>query len=54
MHLTLKAEATRPAGMNSLQQQAKFGALHEFNCERPHQAIGMRCLDDLDEVSKRP
>lgn len=24
MHLTLKKEATRPAGMNKLQQQARF------------------------------
>jgi len=24
MHLTLKKEATRPPGMNSLQQQARF------------------------------
>jgi hypothetical protein len=26
MHLTLKKEATRPPGLNSLQQQAKFDA----------------------------
>ncbi len=26
MHLTLKREATRPAGMNSLQRQARFDA----------------------------
>src|SRR5919204_6325496 len=32
MHLTLKKEATRPAGTNLLQQQAKFDAfLEEFN-----------------------
>src|SRR5574342_1066129 len=32
MHLTLKQEATRPPGMNSLQQQARFGAfVREFN-----------------------
>lgn len=44
MHLTLKQEATRPAGANMLQQQAKFDAfIHEFNNERPHEA--------LDEVS---
>jgi transposase InsO family protein len=36
MHLTLKKEATRPAGANLLQQQAKFDAfLEEFNHERP-------------------
>jgi len=31
MHLTLKKEATKPAGRNLLQQQAKFEAfLEEF------------------------
>jgi len=40
MHLTLKKEATRPAGANLLQQQAKFDAfLQEFNNERPHEAL---------------
>ena len=35
-HLTLKREATRPAGANLLQQQAKFDTfLEEFNHERP-------------------
>ncbi|MBV8073407.1 MAG: transposase [Acidobacteriaceae bacterium] len=35
MHLTLKKEATHPAGANILQQQAKFDAFHqEFNSER--------------------
>ena len=44
MHLTLKREATRLPGMNSLQQQARFDDfLHEFNTERPHQAIAMKC-----------
>jgi len=37
MHLTLKKEATRPPGMNSLQQQARFDDfVQEFNTERPH------------------
>lgn len=36
MHLTLKKEATRPPGMNSLQQQERFDAfVAEFNDERP-------------------
>ena len=40
MHLTLKKEATRPPGQNSLQQQARFDAfMHEFNTERPHEAL---------------
>lgn len=37
MHRTLKIEASRPAGKNFLQQQAKFDAfVHEFNNERLH------------------
>ncbi len=36
MHLTLKQEATRPAGANMLQQQARFDQfLEQFNRERP-------------------
>ena len=43
MHLTLKKEATRPPGMNSLQQQARFDAFgREFNNERPHEALAMK------------
>ena len=43
MHLTLKKEATRPPGMNSLQQQARFDEfVKEFNQERPHEAIDMK------------
>jgi len=54
MHLTLKREATRPPGLNSLQQQAKFDAfLQEFNTERPHEAIGMKCPAELYTPSTR-
>ena len=43
MHLTLKKEATRPPGANSLQQQARFDAfMQEFNTERPHEALAMK------------
>ena len=43
MHLTLKQEATRPPGRNSLQQQARFDAfVEEFNTERPHEGLNMR------------
>jgi transposase InsO family protein len=43
MHLTLKKEATRPPGTNSLQQQARFDAfMEEFNTERPHEALDMK------------
>jgi transposase InsO family protein len=44
MHLTLKKEATRPAGANLLQQQAKFDTfVKEFNQERPHEGLQMKC-----------
>ena len=55
MHLTLKKEATRPPALNSLQQQAKFDAfLREFNAERPHEALAMRCPAELYTASPRP
>lgn len=55
MHLTLKKEATRPAGANILQQQAKFDAfMEEFNGERPHQALQMKCPGELYSPSSRP
>jgi transposase InsO family protein len=55
MHLTLKKEATRPPGLNSLQQQARFDDfVQEFNAERPHQAIGMKCPAELYIPSPRP
>jgi hypothetical protein len=44
MHLTLKTQTTRPAGPNSLKQQSKVDAfLGEFNNERPHEALDMKC-----------
>lgn len=55
MHLTLKKEATRPAAMNSLQQQARFDAfVQEFNAERPHEALAMRCPAECYIPSKSP
>ena len=55
MHLTLKKEATRPPGLNSLQQQAKFDAfVREFNDERPHQALAMQCPAELYTASSQP
>ena len=54
MHLTLKKEATRPAGANFLQQQAKFDAFTaEFNKERPHEALGMKVPADSYQPSAR-
>ena len=55
MHLTLKKETTRPPGMNSLQQQARFDAfMSEFNDERPHEALDMRCPAEVYTPSSRP
>lgn len=55
MHLTLKKQATRPAGTNTLQQQARFDAfVSEFNTERPHQALNMRTPQDIYTASARP
>lgn len=50
MHLTLKKEATRPAGANIFQQQAKFDAwVDEFNNERPHEALAMKFPSEVYE-----
>jgi transposase InsO family protein len=55
MHLTLKKEATRPPGSNSLQQQAKFDAfVSEFNTERPHEALAMKTPAEAYCASPRP
>ena len=55
MHLTLKKEATRPAGMNTLQQQARFDAfVDEFNNERPHEALGMKCPAEIYTAASKP
>jgi putative transposase len=55
MHLTLKKEATKPAGKNFLQQQEKFDDFIEcYNNERPHQALGMKYPAELYSASPRP
>jgi hypothetical protein len=55
MHLTLKQEATRPPGTNSLQQQARFDAfVAEFNTERPHEALQMKTPAQVYSPSMRP
>jgi hypothetical protein len=54
MHRTLKQETTRPPGMNSLQQQARFDDfVREFNEERPHEAIAMKYPAELYQPSPR-
>lgn len=55
MHRTLKLEAATPAGANLLQQQEKFDHFRsEFNYERPHQALNMKCPADVHQKSSRP
>jgi transposase InsO family protein len=55
MHLTLKKETVRPPGANSLQQQARFDDfLTEFNTERPHEALEMKCPADVYTPSRKP
>ncbi|MDA0241173.1 MAG: integrase core domain-containing protein, partial [Proteobacteria bacterium] len=54
MHLTLKKETTRPAQMNSLQQQARFDDfISEFNTERPQEALNMKCPEEVYVPSQR-
>jgi putative transposase len=54
MHLTLKREATKPAAANVLQQQARFDTfIHQYNRERPHQALQMKVPSDVYERSAR-
>lgn len=54
MHLTLKQETTRPPGMNALQQQDRFDRfITEFNEERPHEALAMRCPAEVYAPSSR-
>jgi hypothetical protein len=54
MHRTLKEATTRPAAMNSLQQQARFDAfITEYNTERPHEALGMKVPAELYQPSPR-
>lgn len=54
MHLTLKKEATKPAGQNILQQQEKFDHfIEEYNQERPHEALEMKTPAEKYEPSKR-
>ena len=54
MHRTLKLEATDNTIYNLLQQQERFDCFKkEFNHERPHQAIGMKCPVEIYKKSMR-
>ena len=55
MHLTLKKEATKPAGENFLQRQERFDRfIDEYNNQRPHEAIGMKYPNEVYKPSERP
>lgn len=54
MHLTLKKATTKPPAPNFLQQQAKFDDfVEEFNNERPHEALNMKCPTQFYTDSSR-
>ncbi len=54
MHRTLKRDTTRPARANLLQQQERFDEFqHEFNHERPHEALDMKRPADVYLPSTR-
>lgn len=54
MHRTLKAETTRPAGKNQLQQQEKFDQFQKtFNNDRPHEALEMKVPSTFYQKSNR-
>ena len=55
MHRTLKLEAASPSATNLLQQQEKFDHfVEQFNNERPHQALDMKCPAEIYSKSKVP
>lgn len=54
MHRTLKAATTKPPANNLLGQQEKIDDfIHEFNFERPHEALSMKTPSDFYRPSKR-
>lgn len=54
MHRTLKADTTKPAAFNFLQQQQKFDDfIRVYNNERPHQALGGNYPGDIYTPSPR-
>jgi transposase InsO family protein len=54
MHRTLKAETTRPPASTRRAQQGRFDRFRaEFNCERPHEALGLHPPASVYEPSPR-
>ena len=54
MHQTLKQETASPPQANLAQQQEAFGRFErEYNCERPHEALGYRTPAEVYVASAR-
>lgn len=54
MHRTLKDETTKPPAANSRAQQRKFNTFrHEYNDERPHEALDMNTPSQVYQASQR-
>ena len=55
MHRTLKAETTRPAAADQMEQQMRFDRFRtEYTMERPHEALGGQTPASLSLPSARP
>jgi hypothetical protein len=55
MHATLKAETARPPADSAAEQQARFGAFrHDYNDNRPHEALGQIPPVRRNQPSPRP
>lgn len=55
MHRTLKQATARPPAASFWRQQIAFDLFrHEFNEDRPHEAIGMKTPSELYQPSPRP
>lgn len=55
MHQDLKGDATRPPGYNLRSQQRKLNKfVHEYNYERPHEALDLETPGSVHEYSPRP
>jgi transposase InsO family protein len=55
MHRTLKESAISPPRSNLAEQQRAFDRFtHEYNCERPHQALGQKTPASIYTPSLKP
>ena len=53
MHRTLKAETASPPATDRVEQQRRFDRFRaEYNCERPHQALGQRTATVVSRATR--